>query len=205
MVEQCRPYLAFEEDSLQKAMQDQETLLRLLKKDYEVTNAKSGWGKGDIIDSYEEASMAIKMGGSRWRSPGETWQPESLGSTKEERTSKLGVTNEEIHPCVFYRMQQLNKRPPALEKFKRQACKDPKNGWEWVKKADGKDGEQGKMIVLPEYRILPKDTAADAPPNIERQLAELNGAGDYLKMLDDMYNTGVDKTKPDSGFTTLAV
>lgn len=204
MVEQCRPYLSFDDDSLEHYLTDQEFLLKRLHDKYQVKNPKTGWAKGNIIDSFTEAGITIKLGGARARTPGETIQPESIASQREEPTTMLGTTNEEIHPCVFYRTSELGQRSPALKDFIRQPAANPKMGWEWVKPSVDPKTKKPVKISLPESRIMPHSTEPDGPKNRERRVAESNGATAYLALLDQMYDTGVDKT-PSDNFKKLAI
>jgi len=102
-----------------------------------------GWGTGPIIDSFEGE---MKEGGSLTRTP-RNYEDRSPGQSKAFR---LGATNEQIHPTVKYRMEQLGSKykPEALEGFERRSRKDSngKVSYEWVK------GD----IRIPEYKISPE-------------------------------------------------
>lgn len=221
MVEQVRPHLAFDEQSFVTAINDQKNLMASLRNipqpfpkswvkkpvaaaywvyckltgtKWPNVAAHSGWATGNVVDSFLDASLAIKLGGSLWRKPCETVVPENLGDPKVRLTSELGVTDEMVHPSVFYRMQQLKKRSPSMAQWKRVPCKDPTKGWEYVK--------PGLNLTMREYRIQPH--AASGPRNLERLTAEAVGAGDYLSQLDTMYEKGVDTTMEDN-VTAVAV
>ncbi|EON66193.1 hypothetical protein W97_05586 [Coniosporium apollinis CBS 100218] len=216
MVEQVRPHLAFDEDSFVAAIKEQQHTLEALHgedrpwpkswtgKLYAATGtvwskiagsgeqarviAEPGWATGPIIDSYDEASRVVKSGGMQWRSPGETIVPKSATSDEVVRTNKLGLTDEWIHPCVFYRKEQLKNssapyEPPALRGWTRYECENRIEGWEWRK--------DGVKDLLKEYRVMPHSDDARAPRNLERLVAEAGKATEYLEELDKAYRGSV--------------
>lgn len=216
MVEQVRPHLAFNEDSFVAAIKEQQHILEALHgkdrpwpkswtgKLYAATGtvwskiagsgeqarviAEPGWATGPIIDSYDEASRVVKSGGMQWRSPGETIVPKSATSDEVVRTNKLGLTDEWIHPCVFYRKEQLKNssapyEPPALRGWTRYECENRMEGWEWRK--------DGVKDPLKEYRVMPHSDDAKAPRNLERLIAEAGKAKEYLEELDKAYRGSV--------------
>ena len=140
-----------------------------------------GWATGPIIDSYEGE---MKKGGSLARSPGD-YKDQNPGQI---RAFRLGATNEQIHPTVEYRMEQLGSKykPKALEGFNRKPRKDStgKVTYEWVK------GD----IRIPEYKISPemsneqtgsfKDDTLD---QFERSCAVSPSAQAFLGQLDKEY------------------
>jgi hypothetical protein len=89
-------------------------------------DALQGWATGPIVDSFEGK---MKKAGSKYRTPGEY-------RDENRPQGAIGKTEEEIHPTVWYRMQQLGKeyQPEPLKSFKREQKKSA-NGvsYEWVK------------------------------------------------------------------------
>lgn len=130
-------------------------------------DALRGWATGPIIDSFEGQ---MKAAGSLDRTPGAyTSQP---GTTK-----RLGPTNEQIHPCVQYRIKSpaSDYKPVALSGYSRQPKKDANKkvtGYEWVK------GD----IRIPEYQIK--------QDGVERYCVVSAAAKEYLGHLDK--DCGVD-------------
>ncbi|KAK3369976.1 hypothetical protein B0H63DRAFT_305005 [Podospora didyma] len=131
-------------------------------------DALRGWATGPIIDSYETKIM--RPMGSKYRTPGE-YKETKLQSGG---TVKLGKTNEEIHPCVAYRMQQLggDYKPVALKDFKRQKkVVGDTVSYEWVK----------NDVRIPEYKIAGNFTT------VERSCVVSPDANEFLGRLDKEY------------------
>lgn len=125
-------------------------------------SALKGWATAPIIDSFE-GEMA--KAGSHYRTPGE-YTETKLQSGK---TVKLGKTNEQIHPTVKYRMEQLGSEynPIPLKSFVRQ--KKTGGGFEWVKGG----------VRIPEYKI-------GGYQSLERYCLADQSARDFLGRVDEV-------------------
>jgi hypothetical protein len=129
-------------------------------------DALQGWATGPIVDSFEGK---MKKAGSKYRTPGEY---------RDENPPQCatGKTEEEIHPTVWYRMQQLGKeyQPEPLKSFKRKQKKSA-NGvsYEWVKGS----------VRIPESKI-------GGMQSIERSCLVSYTAKEFMGGLDKEY--GVD-------------
>jgi hypothetical protein len=89
-------------------------------------DALQGWGTGPIVDSFEGN---MKKAGSKYRTPGEY-------RDENPPEGATGKTEEEVHPTVWYRMQQLGNeyQPVPLKGFKREQNKSADGvSYEWVK------------------------------------------------------------------------
>jgi hypothetical protein len=128
-------------------------------------DALQGWATGPIVDEFEN----MKKAGSKYRTPGE-YRDENppQGAT--------GKTEEEIHPTVWYRKQQLGIEhlPEPLKNFKREQKKSA-NGvsYEWVKGS----------VRIPESKI-------GGMPSIERSCLVSDAAKEFIGRLDKEY--GID-------------
>lgn len=203
MVDQCRPYLTFDEgviDSLRKSHQNRVYSIRYEKNfgtghmnskmwktldDWNIYQAPTftvpeevtdGWAVGPIIDSL---SGAMRLGGSLRRIPGDTIDE------NKKRLRDLGKTNEFIHPCVYYRQQHFEKTATKyenefLENFERKSrqTEDGSRRWEWVHKAEPK-------FSVAEYVIPP--TTPTLPKRTERDVVHDDEAKTFLKQLDAEY------------------
>lgn len=122
------------------------------------------WGTGAINDTFEGQ---VKKAGSEYRSPGEYRETK----LQNGQVVKLGRTNEQIHPVVKYRENQLGYKPVSLKDFVRRKKVDGKTvSYEWVK------GD----VRIPEYKIA-KDNWA------ERQCVQGSAAQEFLGSLDKDY------------------
>ncbi|KAH8677362.1 hypothetical protein BX600DRAFT_531243 [Xylariales sp. PMI_506] len=140
-----------------------------------------GWATGPIVDSFEGE---MKEGGSLVRTPG-NYVDRSPG---QSRNYTLGATNEQIHPSVKYRMDQLGSKykPAALKNFTREERKgsDGTVSYEWVKGS----------IRIPEYKIGPQMQESNAPSDynkvdlFERYLVVDSAAQAFLENLDKGYH-----------------
>jgi hypothetical protein len=100
----------------------------------------NGWATGPIVDS---CTGAMAVAGAVPRIPGRYREREGGDETK------IGDTNEKIHPCVKYRMMKdPSYKPVALAGFdKRTLRQEKEKGYEWT---------NGKVKIL-EYLIKPED------------------------------------------------
>ncbi len=129
-------------------------------------DALQGWATGPIVDSYEGK---MKKAGSKYRTPGEY---------RDEHAPQgvTGKTEEEIHPTVWYRMQQLGKeyQPEPLKGFDRKQKKTGNTvSYEWVK----------GNVRIPESKL-------GGMQSIERSCLMSKTARDFVGRLDKEY--GID-------------
>ncbi|KAF3928276.1 hypothetical protein AA313_de0208561 [Arthrobotrys entomopaga] len=148
----------------------------------DVNREDRGWGTGAFIESYTTMYIA---NGSEPRTPGQY--------EKDKKIPVKGVTNEQIHPTVGYRIEKTKNLPIETKRYKplgdgavTRRRISGKEGWEYVIVNE----DTNTQVVLPEYKIRPKDQLIEGF-SFER-LAAAEGsyvnnelASEYISMLDE--------------------
>ena len=129
MVDRCRPFLHFEEKSLERiSVQYFEALDRLMSR-VDATQG-TGWGIGPYQQSFKGVMGAL--GGEEIRTPG--------------HYPNKPNTREYIHPVVFHAQQSQNYSSKALEGYER-VSKGAGKGHRWVKTYHATDKQGWKEWV----------------------------------------------------------